>query len=68
MIPVKQPAVEKLVNLLQKNPELKNALATAVDKANEKEIKTLNDFYNFLNGLLTHIPTDEQLNASTEKF
>lgn len=64
----KQPAVEKLINFLQTNPDLKTALVSAIDEAGEKEIKTLSDFYNFLNGLLTHIPTDKQLNASTEKF
>ena len=31
-------------------------------------LKTLQQFYDFLNGLLTHIPTDKQLNADTEKF
>ncbi len=31
-------------------------------------MKTLEQFYNFLNGLLTHIPTDKQLSPDTEKF
>ena len=64
----KQQPVQTLIELLQKNYTLKAALTLAIKEANEKDIKTLEQFYEFLNGLLTHIPTDKQLNASTEKF
>ena len=64
----KQPAVEKLVHLLNNKPELKSALTAAIKEANEKDIETLPRFYNFLNGLFTHIPRDEEFNSSTEKF
>ena len=67
-MPVRQPSVEKLITLLQANPNLKTALTEAIKEANEDDIETLPQFYNFLNGLLTHIPTDKQLNADTEKF
>src|SRR5689334_20482588 len=67
-MPAKQPAVEKLTQLLKNNPELKSALTAAIKEADEKEIKTLSQFCNFLNGMLTHIPNAEQLNPSTEKF
>ena len=67
-MPAKQPSVEKLIELLQKNNELKTALSAAIKEADEDEIKTLEQFYNLLNGLLTHIPTDKQLDADTEKF
>ena len=64
----KQPSVEKLNTLLQTNPDLKAALTAAIKEADEDGIKTLQQFYDFLNGLLTHIPTDKQLNADTENF
>jgi len=67
-MPVRQPSVDKLITLLQANPNLKTALTAAIKEANEDDIETLPQFYNFLNGLLTHIPTDKQLNADTEKF
>ncbi len=67
-MPLKQESVETLISLLQSNTHLKNALESAIHKAGVKAIKTLNDFYNFLDGLLTHIPTDKALDASTENF
>ena len=67
-MPAQQPPVKKLINLLQANTDLKSALTTAIHEANEDEIKNLNQFYDLINDMLTHIPTDEQLNASTEKF
>jgi phosphatidylserine decarboxylase len=63
-----QPAVTQLVHLLNTNDDLKEALTQAIQEAGEKEITTLEQFYSFLNGLLTHIPTAKQLNPSTEKF
>jgi len=63
-----QPAIQTLFDLLEANSELKSALIAAIKEASEKDIKTLPQFYDFLNGMLTHIPTDEQLNASPEKF
>lgn len=67
-MPAKQPSVEKLITLLKTNPDLKTALTAAIKEAGEDGIENLQQFYNFLNGLLTHIPTDKQLNADTEKF
>src|SRR3954465_12226992 len=67
-MPAKQPAVEYLISLLQANPPLKTALSSAIKEADEDGIKSLQDFYTFINGLLTHIPTDKQLNPDTEKF
>ncbi len=67
-MPATQPSVEKLNTLLQENPDLKAALIAALKEAGQDGIENLRQFYNFLNGLLTHIPTDEQLNADTEKL
>jgi len=63
-----QPVVTQLVQLLDTNDDLKAALIQAIQEAGEKEITTPEQFYSFLNGLLTYIPTEKQLNASTEKF
>jgi len=63
-----QPSIKKLVELLETDHDLKAALTGGIEEAGEKEIKTLDQFYYFLNGLLTHIPREKQLNASTEKF
>jgi phosphatidylserine decarboxylase len=67
-MPLKQKSVEKLISLLHTNPELKTALSAAIKEADEDGITTLELFYDFLNGILTHIPADKQLNASTESF
>ena len=67
-MPATQPSVEKLITLLKTNPDLKTALTAGIKEANEDGIETLQQFYNFLNGMLTHIPTDKQLNPDTEKF
>src|SRR4051812_38515026 len=63
-----QLLVKKLADLLSEHSNVKKALITAIQDANEKEIKNLDQFYNLVTGLLTHIPTDEQLNANTETF
>lgn len=63
-----QPRVVELMQLLEVNHELRTALTAAIQEAGEKDISSLDEFYYFLNGLLTHIPTEEQLNASTSTF
>lgn len=67
-MPAKQPSVEKLIQLLKNNPDLKQALTAAIKEAKEKDIETVEQFYQFINGMLTHIPTDKQLDASAESF
>ena len=67
-MPANQPAVENLITLLRTHPELKTALTQAIKEANEDGIENVQQFYDLLNGLLTHIPTDKQLDADTVKF
>lgn len=67
-MPSQQPSVEKLIDLLSFSPNLKTALSISIKEADQTGIKSLEDFYNFINEMLTHIPTDEQLNPDTEKF
>ena len=42
-----QPAIQKLFDLLEANPELKSALIAAIKEAGEKDIKTLPQFMIF---------------------
>lgn len=64
----KQKIVEKLVQLLQSNEEIKQALQVSLQNAKEPGIETLGQFYDFLDALLTHIPTDKELMPSVRKF
>jgi phosphatidylserine decarboxylase len=67
-MPSKQQVVEKLINLLQSNQRLKDALKTSLQKAQQPGIETLEEFYNYLDGILTHIPTEEDLMPSVRQF
>ena len=64
----RQASVDNLKNLLKTNPDLKTALTTAIQEAAEDGIETLDQFYDLLNGMLTHIPSDKNLDPSKEKF
>jgi phosphatidylserine decarboxylase precursor len=63
-----QAVVQKLQNLLDSNVELKNAVNSALQQANEPGMNSLADFYQYLNNILTHIPTEEALMPSVRKF
>src|SRR3954453_21415038 len=67
-MPQRQKNVEKLINYLQSNQSIKQALEISLQKAQEPGIETLNQFYNFLDDMLTHIPTDEELMPSVRQF
>ena len=67
-MPAKQKPVENLIHLLQSNPGLKNALETSVQNAQQPDIKTLEDFYAFLDRILTHIPVEKELMPSVREF
>jgi phosphatidylserine decarboxylase precursor len=63
-----QPVVTKLIDLLQSNTTLKNALEASLTKAARPGLKTLDEFYNYLNGILTHIPNEKELMPSVREF
>jgi len=63
-----QAVVQKLQHLLNSNVELKNAVNYALEQANEPGMNCLPDFYQYLNNILTHIPTEEALMPSVRKF
>jgi phosphatidylserine decarboxylase len=64
----RQSSVESLIHLLASNPHLKKELVTSLHKAQQPGITTLDEFYNYINKLLTHIPTDEELMPSVREF
>ena len=63
-----QAVVKKLQDLLKSNAALKNAVNSSLLHADEPGIKSLEDFYQYLNDILTHIPTEEALMPSVRKF
>jgi len=63
-----QAVVHKLQDLLQSNGALKNAVESSLRQANEPGMNNLEDFYQYLNNILTHIPTEEALMPSVRKF
>lgn len=63
-----QAVVQKLQDLLQSNGALKNAVESSLRQANEPGMNNLEDFYQYLNNILTHIPTEEALMPSVRKF
>ena len=65
---VRQKSVENLVGLLESSAELKNALEISLKEAKQPGIDTLEALYNFLDGILTHIPTERELMPSVRQF
>jgi phosphatidylserine decarboxylase len=63
-----QTLVKKLIALVQSRTELKNALEASLQKANRPGLKTLENFYSYLNDLLIHIPSEENLMPSVREF
>lgn len=63
-----QDVVQKLQALLDSNAALKMALKASLQQAQEPGLNRLEDFYNYLNDVLTHIPTEEALMPSVRKF
>jgi len=63
-----QPIVEELIALLKLRPGLANALKASIRKANRPNITTLLQYYDFLNEMVTLIPTDRNLNRFVLEF
>jgi phosphatidylserine decarboxylase len=63
-----QAVVQKLQDLLDSNTELKHAVISSLLKANEPGMNSLEEFYQYLDNILTHIPTEENLMPSVRKF
>jgi phosphatidylserine decarboxylase precursor len=63
-----QESIEKLMTLLDSRKDLKDALEISIRKAAFPETKTLEQYYHFLNELLTEIPTQRKMSPSADKF
>jgi phosphatidylserine decarboxylase len=63
-----QAVVQKLQYLLDSNAGLKHAVISSLLKANEPGMISLEEFYQYLDNILTHIPTEENLMPSVRKF
>jgi phosphatidylserine decarboxylase precursor len=63
-----QPIVDELIELLNSRPDLADALKESIRKADRSGIVTLSQYYDFLNEMVTLIPTDRNLNPILLKF
>jgi phosphatidylserine decarboxylase len=63
-----QPIVEELIALLKSRQDLADALKESIRKADRPDVVTLPQYYDFLNEMVTLIPTDRNLNPFVLKF
>lgn len=56
-----QPIVEELIRILEVKPELKEALEESILKAERLDAPTLTAYYQFLDEMVTMIPTERNL-------
>ena len=56
-----EPIVEELIRILEVKPELKEALEESISKAERLDAPTLTAYYQFLDEMVTMIPTDRNL-------
>lgn len=63
-----QPIVEELIALLKSRPDLADALKESIRKADRSEVATLPQYYDFLDEMVTLIPTDRNLNPFVLTF
>ena len=56
-----QPIVEELIRILEVKPELKEALKESIAKAERLDAPTLTAYYQFLDEMVTMIPTERNL-------
>lgn len=63
-----QPIVKELISLLGARPDLTEALKESIRNADCSDVATLQQYYDFLNEMVTLIPTDRNLNMALLKF
>jgi phosphatidylserine decarboxylase len=63
-----QPIVDELIALLKSRPDLADALRESIRNAARPDVANLSQYYTFLNGMVTLIPTDRNLNTYVLKF
>jgi phosphatidylserine decarboxylase len=67
-MPLRQPPVEDLIRLLQSSNYLRDAVTASLETAQVEGIDSLESFYNFLDSILTHIPTEKNLMPTVRQF
>src|SRR3982751_6036562 len=60
--------VEKLKLLIGEREDLRIALDTSIKKADFKDVRNIDDYYSFLTGLLSEIPTQRLMGPASDKF
>jgi phosphatidylserine decarboxylase len=63
-----QKTVKDLSMLMEVRQDLKRALEISIQKAEDPEVKTLDDYYVFLDDILTEIPQQREMGPSSTKF
>ena len=64
----RQKVVAKLVGILQANQTLKHALESSLTKAQVTGMETAEEFFDYLDRILTHIPAEKDLMPSVREF
>ncbi len=60
--------VQQLESLLGTNEELKNALEISIQSSDVKDVKSIDQFYEFATSLLTKVPTQRETGQATDQF
>nr|NQU93736.1 phosphatidylserine decarboxylase [Bacteroidota bacterium] len=63
-----QPIVDELITLLKDNPDIKDALEASLQKANRMNVQTLPEYYNYIDEMVTLIPTTRNLLPNALEF
>src|SRR6185295_9416031 len=63
-----QPIVGELMALLKSRPDLAEALNESIHRADRTDVRTLPQYYDFLDEMVALIPTDRNLNQFVLKF
>jgi phosphatidylserine decarboxylase len=66
--PHHEPVVVELGHLLDQQPQLRKTLAAAINEAELRDVRNLDEFYNYLDELLTTVPTERVLVPLVLKF
>ena len=60
--------VQQLISLVGANEDLKNALEASIEAAEVPDVKTLDQFYDFVASMLTKIPTQREMDPASSEF
>ncbi len=63
-----QPIVEELISLLNDHPDIKDALAASIKKAERMNVQTIPEYLTYLDEMVTLIPTTRNLLPNALEF